>query len=134
MSVNDATGQEKSHGLVIHEIAGENLVEVELSGKLTREDYEKFAPELEKIIEQHGTIRLLALMRDFHGWRLGALWQDIKFDLRLFKQMQSIALVGETKWQEWLCALCVPFTTGEIRYFHHDELESARGWLRNHPI
>jgi len=69
-------------------------------------------------------------MRDFHGWRLGALWQDIKFDLRHFKQIVRIALVGETKWQEWMSAICVPFTTGEIRFFHHDQLEAARGWLR----
>lgn len=108
-----------------------NLIEVELSGKLTREDYEAFLPEIERRIKECGRIRVLMRMHDFHGWRLAALWQDIKFDLHHFKHFEKIAMVGEKRWQEWMSSLCVPFTTGEIRYFHSDELETARAWINS---
>jgi len=102
-----------------------------LSGKITKEDYERFAPELERLIRQYGKIRVMVIMRDFHGWRMGALWQDIKFDLQHFKQFEKIAFVGEKKWQEWMSNICLPFTTGEIRYFRRDRLNEARAWLQS---
>ena len=130
MKATDVETAEGSDRLVIREIADEKLVEVELSGKLTREDYDRFVPELERLFKQHGRIRLLVIMRDFHGWKLAALWQDIKFDLHHFKNFERIAIVGETKWQEWMSTICVPFTTGEVRYFHHDKIAEARAWLQ----
>ena len=54
------------------EMGGKVLV-VRASGKLTREDYEYFVPEVERLIGQHGKIRVLIQMHDFHGWTLGAL-------------------------------------------------------------
>ena len=120
---------ETGQRLVMSETADDNVIEVELSGKLTREDYEQFVPEIERKIAEQGKLRLLVIMHDFHGWRLAALWQDIKFDLRHFKHFERIALVGESKWQEWMSAICVPFTTGELRYFDYDQLAAARQWV-----
>jgi len=117
--------------LVLRETPDQNIIEVELSGKITKEDYERFAPELERLIRQYGKIRVMVIMRDFHGWRMGALWQDIKFDLQHFKQFEKIAFVGEKKWQEWMSNICLPFTTGEIRYFRRDRLNEARAWLQS---
>ncbi len=105
------------------------VIEVELTGKLTREDYETFLPEVERRLQEFGKARVLMHMHDFHGWRLAALWQDIKFDLQHFRQFEKIAMVGEKRWQEWMSTICVPFTTGEIRYFHSDQLDAARAWV-----
>jgi len=121
--------QESPQRLVMRETADDSLIEVELSGKLTREDYERFVPEIERKIAEQGKLRLLVIMHDFHGWRLAALWQDIKFDLRHFKHFERIALVGENKWQEWMSAICLPFATGELRFFHQDQLVAAREWV-----
>ena len=57
--------------------AGGEILVVKLSGKLTKEDYEEFVPEVERLIHQHGKVRMIVQMHDFHGWSLGALWQDI---------------------------------------------------------
>ena len=121
--------QESPQRLVMRETADDSLIEVELSGKLTREDYERFVPEIERKIAEQGKLRLLVIMHDFHGWRLAALWQDIKFDLRHFKHFERIALVGENKWQEWMSAICLPFATGELRFSHQDQLVAAREWV-----
>ena len=57
----------------LHEEADGKVLVVNLSGKLTKEDYQRFVPEVERLIKQHGTVRLLVQMHDFHGWTAGAV-------------------------------------------------------------
>ena len=89
--------------------------------------YEHFVPEFERLVRQHGKLRLLFDMAGFHGWEGGALWQDIKFDMKHFGDIERLAMVGETKWQlAW--RLCKPFTADPD--FDHAEA-GARKWLDN---
>src|SRR6202049_2479843 len=96
------------------EAGGKGLV-VTLSGKTAKQDYEHFVPEVERLIRQHGKIRMLVRLRDFHGWTLGALWEDIKFDLKHFADIERLALVGDRKWEAGMAVFCRPFTTATIR-------------------
>ncbi len=105
------------------------ILNVTLSGKLTRQDYQQFLPEVERQIGQHGKLRMLVDMHDFHGWTVGALWEDIKFDMRHYKDIERIAFVGETKWQKGMAAFCKPFTNATLRYFDHNQAAEARAWL-----
>lgn len=111
------------------ETAGD-VIEVHASGVLTRETYEAFVPVFEAGLREHGKLRVLFVMRDFHGWTAGALWDDLKFDLKHFAGVRRLALVGETKWQQGMSIFCKPFTTAKVRYFPTEELEAARAWLR----
>jgi TusA-related sulfurtransferase len=43
------------------------VLELHLTGRLAKEDYEKFVPEVERLVEEHGKIRMLVEMHDFHG-------------------------------------------------------------------
>jgi hypothetical protein len=74
-------------------------------------------------------LRILVEMHDFHGWTAGGLWEEIKFDARHFSDVDRLALVGETRWQELLADLCRPFTTANVRFFGADEASAARAWL-----
>jgi hypothetical protein len=105
------------------------VVHVRLSGKLTKEDYERFVPGVERLIHQYGKIRVLMEMHDFHGWELGALWEDTKFDLKHFRDIERIAMVGDAKWEAGMAKFCAPFTTAKIRYFTEDQLAEARQWI-----
>jgi len=107
------------------------VVEVKATGKLTTEDYKHFVPEIERLVQQHGKIRVLFEMRDFHGWTAGALWQDLKFDLRHFRDIERLAIVGEKKWEAGMATFCKPFTTAKIRYFDQSQAEEARTWLKS---
>lgn len=106
------------------------IVEVHVTGKLTREDYEAFVPMTEEKIRKQGKIRILFAMQDFHGWDIGAAWTDFKFDLKHFNHIERLAIVGETRWEKGMATFCRPFTTAEIRYFDHTKIEDARAWLR----
>lgn len=109
--------------------AGKQLLVVRASGKLSKEDYELFIPEVERLIKQEGKIRLLFDMQNFHGWEAGALWEDIKFDLKHFSDIERLAMIGDKKWEEWMAMFCIPFTTAEIRYFDHEQMAEAERWI-----
>jgi len=106
------------------------VLEVHLTGKLTEEDYAQFVPKVEELIQRHGKISMLVRMRDFHGWDASALWEDIKFDVRHFADIERLALVGEKPWQKGMAVFCKPFTTAEVRYYEPDEEDRARAWVQ----
>lgn len=110
------------------ETGGKYLI-VELSGKLVAADYQHFGGEIDRLIQQHGKIRVMVVMHDFHGWSAGALWEDIKFDFKHFNHLERLALVGETKWEQGMAAFCKPFTIAKIRYFDHTKLDEAKAWI-----
>ena len=108
---------------------GGKVLELRVQGKLEREDYATFVPEIERLIERHGKLRMLVDMHDFHGWSAGALWEDIKFDARHFNHIERLAIVGEEKWQKGMAAFCKPFTTATVRYFDRADADVARAWI-----
>jgi len=114
----------------VNEQSDGNVLEVTLTGKLAKEDYETFVPAVERLVKEHGKIHLLVIMHDFHGWSAGALWEDTKFAAQHFSDIQRLALVGETKWQQGIAVFCRPFTTAALRYFEHPALSEAREWVK----
>jgi hypothetical protein len=106
------------------------VIEVTVSGKLTKEAYHDFVPATEEAIRRHGKVRILFVMHDFHGWDMGAMWEDFKFDLKHFSHIERLAIVGETKWEKGMSYFCRPFTTASIKYFDHTDLDRARDWIQ----
>ena len=115
----------------LNETEDGRAMEIQVSGKLTHEDYEQFVPELERLIREHGKIRILFEMSNFHGWEFAALWDDVKFDAKHFSHIERLAMVGDKAWEKGMSAFCRPFTTARIRYFNHTALSEARAWLAN---
>src|SRR5438132_3638321 len=115
----------------VQEIAGAGFVEIDLTGKLGSEDYKAYLPKIEELIRQHGKLRLLVHMHDFHGWTPGGLWEDLKFEVRHFKDLERIAFVGDKKWEAGMSKFCKLFTIAEIRFFDEAMLDQARAWLES---
>ncbi|MEO6787179.1 MAG: STAS/SEC14 domain-containing protein [Chthoniobacteraceae bacterium] len=106
-----------------------NVLEIALHGKLNREDYEKILPDIDKAIQEHGKVRFLITMHDFHGGDAGAMWADIKWSARNLTHVQRIAIVGEKTWHKWMTALCRLCTTAHVRYYTTDQLDEAKAWV-----
>ncbi len=113
----------------LNEENGGKLLAVHISGKLAAADYEYFVPEFERLVGLHGKINVLFDMVDFHGWEAAALWDDIKFDLKHFKDIERLAMVGNKTWEKWMAGFCKPFTTAEVRFFEPTQHAEARIWL-----
>jgi len=114
---------------ILEQVDG-RVLEVHITGKLAKQDYAEFVPKVEELIQRHGKINMLVRMKDFHGWDAAALWEDIKFDARHFRDIERLALVGEKAWQKGMGVFCKPFTTAEVRYYELDEEDRARAWVR----
>jgi hypothetical protein len=108
---------------------GGKLLVVHVSGKLAKADYQHFVPEFERLVQKHGKLRVLFDMTGFHGWEAGALWEDIKFDVKHFADIERLAMIGEKKWQQGMAMFCKPFTKATIQYFDHAKAANARLWL-----
>ena len=55
------------------------ILVVYVSGKLVKGTTSTFVPGFERLLLQHGKLRVLFDMTSFHGWEAGALWEDIQF-------------------------------------------------------
>ena len=113
----------------LHEEAGGKILIVKLTGKLVKQDYEHFSPEVARLIGQHGKIRILVQMHDFHGETMGALWEDIKFGVKHYAHFERLALVGDRKWEARMAEFCKPFTTATVRYFDEAKATEATDWI-----
>ena len=106
-----------------------NVVILRMEGKLTRDDYASFLPEINALIKSSGKIRLLAVMEDFHGWTPGALWEDARFGIHHFNDIERVAVVGDHKWEQVMTAFAKPFTAAKVRYFDASESDAAQLWI-----
>jgi len=115
----------------LREEAGGKVLVIRLGGKLTKSDYERFVPEVERLIRRHGKVRMLIQMHDFHGWSLSAQWDDIGFDLKHFAQIERLALVGESKWEAGMATFCKPFSAATVRYFGQAKSGESLDWIND---
>lgn len=117
------------HSIELADSVRDNVLTVRLSGRLTKEDYETFVPEIERMMDAHGKVRLLVQLEDFHGWTTAAAWEDTTFGLRHYRDIERIAIVGDRAWEKGMALLCKPFTAAKVQYFDASETAAAKQWI-----
>lgn len=113
----------------------EHFLVCRASGKLTRADYEAIAPEFENALKlRSGERRLMIVLEDFRGWDLPALWEELKFDVRHWHDFGRIAVVGQSRLEEWGTRLSKPLSGARMRYYDTEDRDMARAWLSEQPM
>ena len=107
-------------------------LEVTLSGKVSREDYETtLIPAIEAALVEQDKFRILALMgEDFEGFELGAAWADIQMGLTHWRGFDRIAVVAEAGWIKTGVRIIAPMMPSPVQLFALTEADEARRWLR----
>jgi hypothetical protein len=85
----------------------------------------QFERRVQKPRKQH----VLFDMTGLRGWDTGAAWEDLKFGVKHFGDIDRLAMVGERKWQHGMAIFFKPFTGATTRYFDEAESAKARKWL-----
>ena len=114
-----------------------NFIHLKVTGKLEKEDYDFFVPQMDKQIEEHGKVNILMELIDFQGWTAGAAWEDTKFGIKHFNDIEKIAIVGDKAWEKGMAAFCKVFTMAKVRYFdaNKDNMRhEAEEWIENQGI
>jgi len=101
-----------------------------VAGRLSRKDYQAAIPELENALAlAKRPLRLLIVLEDFHGWEIGGLWEELRFDVRHKDDFGRIAVVGDSKLEQWGTYFSKPFFGAEMRYFDWNDRGEAEAWL-----
>mgnify|MGYP006185093905 CR=1 FL=1 len=59
--------------------------------KLLATPYPGKSHSVDEHIKEHGKLRVLLILQDFHGWTAGAMWEDSKFDLKHWRDIERLA-------------------------------------------
>jgi hypothetical protein len=105
-----------------------NILIIQVKGKLNEEDYEQFVPKIEEMM-RNGKIRILFILEDFDGWTPSAMWEDTKFGVKHFNDIDRLAIVGEKELEKGMAGFCKVFTTAEVSFFEYEKLDKARQWI-----
>jgi len=115
--------------LAYKEVDNLAAVEIEISGRVDTEEFDKTAKKLEAFIQRHGRARVLENIHDFEGMDAKALWHDLKFSLRHLNDFSRVAIVSEERFLSIWSAIAEPFIDCHVEYFPPDQVEAARDWL-----
>ncbi|MDH5552887.1 MAG: STAS/SEC14 domain-containing protein, partial [Nitrosomonas sp.] len=63
-------------------------------------------------------------------WTASAAWEDTKFGVRHFSDIERLAIVGDKTWEKGMAYFCKAFTLAKVRYFDVSERDEAQAWAR----
>lgn len=106
------------------------FIALQATGTLTGEDYDAVLPDIEKLIEKHGKVRVYIDMEFFKGWEMSAAWKDMAFGIAHWNDLDKLAIVGDAKWEEWVATVADAMMRGTVKHFPvHDQMEALK-WAR----
>ncbi|MCV6595884.1 MAG: STAS/SEC14 domain-containing protein [Mangrovicoccus sp.] len=109
--------------------AAKALVTLEVDGKVTREDFDRIAPEFEAFVEEQGQIRLIEVIRNLEGFEPGLIWDGLKLDLRVIPHITHCAVVSDIGWMSPLAKAASAVISTQLRSFALADLETAQAWI-----
>ena len=110
----------------------EKILAVKATEKLTFEDYDEvFKPKLNQVIQEYGKIRVLMYFAEnFAGWETEAAWDDVKYGIKHRNDFEKIAVVGGSKWVEWVTRISAYFIDGQVKTYEASDFQAAISWVK----
>jgi hypothetical protein len=118
------------HEVKIEEAPVGKIISLVIVGRVVKENYDKFVPQLEEYMEHEDNIRLIVELRDFTGFSAAAMWEDFKLGIKHYNNIKRLAVVGNKTWEKAMTLFAMPFTTAQVRYFDESELQKAKKWIK----
>lgn len=109
---------------------GNNILQVQLLGKLDTAAYANADDSLDAYVRDHGRFKLLLDLREFDGWHgLAALGDHLKL-VRDHRHIPTkVAILGDEGWQKLAQKLMRHFISAETKYFDKADADAANAWL-----
>lgn len=110
-----------------------NVVEFVIDEKVTKEELEELHGAVEKVIADHGKVRLLKQLKSGGSTpsiEFGAMWDNLAWAFKNMKNVERVAGVADQTWMGKLTDMADPFFKAEMRFFPTDRVDDARAWLR----
>lgn len=102
---------------------------VKFTGKVDKEEYQEILANLTSKTETGNQVDLLVDLTELERFTMGALWEDIKFDVKNFKVIRRLATIGDRNTIKILDPISKPFVTDEAKFFEKSDYKEAQKWV-----
>lgn len=104
-----------------------NLLGYSVSGDVTKADFGTLTPVAASVVAEHGSVRLLLDVTDFHVEKISAMSAQVDFAQQFGDKIDRMAVVGDQKWDKAAGQLCEKFGVSNFKFFETDD--DAWTWL-----
>lgn len=109
--------------------ADRKLAELRVDGAVTREDFDRIAPEFEAFVMECGTIRLIEVIESLGRMDLSMFWEGMKLDLKVIPHISHCAVVSDIGWLSPLSKAAGALISTKLRTFSLAQEAEALAWL-----
>ena len=107
-----------------------NVIGFRIEGKISGEDVSLITEEIEARLERYSKLRIYAEVDGLAGMTMKALFKDIAFSLRHFRDFEREAIVTDAAWLRQLALIGDRVVPGiEVRHFYKSERDDALQWI-----
>lgn len=118
--------------LSVKPVRGTNIIEVEIDGPITPDDYEQAIGQVESAIKERGKLRVLKRVKQVHmppiPW--SKFWEDFEFGIKHMGDFTHAAVVTDHDWVRTFAKACSPVLKMKVRVFEPADEAEAWKWLR----
>jgi hypothetical protein len=108
-----------------------NVLAIRINAEVTKEDYDLALPRLRDKIKSEGKLNLYCEIDNVASITPGAIWEDLKFDIRHLRSFNRVAIIGDKVWEKWMTKFGALFTTANVRFYNPQEKADAMEWVSN---
>lgn len=117
--------------MIFTELIGPNILKIRISGLAHDNDFVKLIPQVNRLLDAHGSLALLLDATAFDGWSdMQAAKKHFAFVRDHQMKIGRIALIVGCAWQQWIAGAVSAFAHPEIKIFTKTSLGQASTWLR----
>ena len=113
----------------LEDITDNGVLTINARGEITKADYERVLPEIDALIRKHGKLKFYINLEEIEGIEAGAVWEDLKFDWKHGGDYGKIAIIGDSKWEEWGTKISNPFFGAEAKFFYAEHAGEGWDWV-----
>ena len=116
---------------VIDNEKNEDIIEFELSGVVSGDDYEKvLIPAIEQKIKTVNKLKILYhLSKDFDSYEFKAMFDDAKAGFKFWDNWERIAVVSDVEWVNNSVKAFSFISNGKLKVYNNIQIDEARKWL-----
>ncbi len=107
----------------------DSILAIKASGVLTHDDYEKFIPLLDVSVRDNNHVNMFVDISEFESITPHAMLDDFMVGMRYWFNFDSVAIIGDKKWEEYLVKFYDLVTPCDIKFFKPEESDAALKWL-----